>query len=154
MNYNSQNNNQSRARRRPDEINRVNVHPGTQIRQGVQRDYRAGTEQMRTGRPASQNLQTTKTRSTGDRERQMSASPVRNGTVGQRTDNIIFSSGVVRQDRRGMTAKRNVSALTLADEKSVIRREGRRLREEKNAWLKNAANDTIPYIILHDEIED
>ena len=29
-----------------------------------------------------------------------------------------------------------------------------RLREEKNAWLKNAANDTIPYIILHDEINE
>ena len=29
-----------------------------------------------------------------------------------------------------------------------------RLREEKNAWLKNAANDTIPYIILHEEISE
>lgn len=29
-----------------------------------------------------------------------------------------------------------------------------RLREEKNTWLKNAANDTIPYIILHDEINE
>lgn len=29
-----------------------------------------------------------------------------------------------------------------------------RLREEKNAWLKNAANDIIPYIILHDEVNE
>lgn len=29
-----------------------------------------------------------------------------------------------------------------------------KIREEKNAWLKNAANEMIPYIILHDEIID
>lgn len=29
-----------------------------------------------------------------------------------------------------------------------------RFREEKNAWLKKAANDMIPFIILHDEIAE
>ena len=40
------------------------------------------------------------------------------------------------------------------NEKFLSLKAEERIREEKNTWLKNAANDIIPYIILHDSLEN